>query len=356
MLRSLKMLFARQDDPYLGVDLDLARKMASVFWVMGALLTLALWPLSPPNDSGAIGSSGWAVGSVAIFVGVLFAYAIRARPSLWSFKLMLAAAYVGVVGISVMQWLAGGNGAPYLSLLLLPVLFISAIYPPRAMAIFLAAVGLSLAAPPIYDGLSGNAAAGAIAPLVLWTALSAAILLLMKTIRGQRIALRHEQERARKEARLDELTVIGNRRAFEETLDEEIARADRMGTPLSMAMGDIEHFKRINDEFGHLEGDRCLRGVAQAMDSELRTPDRVFRWGGDEFTLLLPGTDAEGANVVSGRVQAKVSAACRRPDNEPVWIHFAAAELRPNMTATELTEAADLALLAERAQDHRERA
>jgi GGDEF domain-containing protein len=92
------------------------------------------------------------------------------------------------------------------------------------------------------------------------------------------------------------------------------------------------------------------------MDSELRTPDRVFRWGGDEFTLLLPGTKGEGANVVIGRIQNKVSAACRRPDNEPVWIHFAAAELRPNMTATELTEAADLALMAERARDQRERA
>jgi diguanylate cyclase (GGDEF)-like protein len=353
MLRSLKLLFAKQDDPYLGVDLDLARKMASVFWVMGSLLTLALWPLSPPDN--AIGQTGWAVGSVAIFLGVLVAYAIRARPSLWSYRLMLAAAYLGVIGISVMQWLAGGNGAPYESLLLLPVLFISAIYPPRAMLVFLAVIGLGLAAPPTYDGLSGNAAATAIAPLVVWTALAAAILLLMKTIRGQRIAMRREEERAREEARLDGLTAIGNRRAFEEALDDEISRADRMGTPLSMAMGDIEHFKRINDEFGHLEGDRCLHRVAQAMDSELRTPDRVFRWGGDEFTLLLPGTEEDGANVLIGRVQAKVSAACRRPDNEPVWIHFAAAKLQLEMTATELTEAADLALMAERARDDRER-
>jgi diguanylate cyclase (GGDEF)-like protein len=355
MLRSLKLLIRTPEDPYLGVDLELARKMAGVFWVMGALLALALWPLSPPNDSGAIGSTGWAVGSSAVFVGVLMAYAIRARPSLWSFNLMLAAAYVGVVGISVMQWLAGGNGAPYVSLLLLPVLFISAIYPPRVMAIFLAAVGLSLAAPPIYDGLSGNAAAGAIAPLVLWTALSAAILLLMKTIRAQRVAMRNEEERARDEARLDPLTGICNRRGFEEAIVGEISRSDRMGTPLALAMGDIEHFKRINDEFGHLEGDQCLRRVAQAMESELRTPDQVFRWGGDEFVLLLPGTVKEDADVLIERVQNKVSAACRRPDNEPVWIHFAAAELQPEMTATELTEAADLALMAERSRDHRVR-
>jgi diguanylate cyclase (GGDEF)-like protein len=120
-------------------------------------------------------------------------------------------------------------------------------------------------------------------------------------------------------------------------------------------MGDIEHFKRINDEFGHLEGDQCLRRVAQAMESELRAPDQVFRWGGDEFVLLLPGTVKEDAEVLIERVQNKVSVACKRPDNEPVWIHYAAAQLQPQMTATELTEAADLALMAERARDHRVR-
>ncbi len=91
------------------------------------------------------------------------------------------------------------------------------------------------------------------------------------------------------------------------------------------------------------------------MDEELRTPDRVFRWGGDEFVLLLPGTAKEDADVVIERLQAKVAAACRRPDSEQIWIHFAAAELQPHMSATELTEAADLALMAERARDHRER-
>jgi diguanylate cyclase len=163
------------------------------------------------------------------------------------------------------------------------------------------------------------------------------------------------EELARAEARVDELTEIANRRAFEEALQDEISRAERMDTPLSMAMGDIDHFKSINDEFGHLEGDRCLNGVAQAMNSELRVPDRVFRWGGDEFVLLLPGADEDGAQAVIERLQAKVSAACRRPNDEPIWIHFAAAQLQPGMTAEDLRAAADLALMAERAQSHRER-
>jgi diguanylate cyclase (GGDEF)-like protein len=145
-----------------------------------------------------------------------------------------------------------------------------------------------------------------------------------------------------------------NRRAFDEALIDEISRAERMGTPLSLAMGDIDRFKRINDEFGHLEGDSALHSVAQAMEGELRIPDRVFRWGGDEFALLLPGTAKEGAGAVIERIQAKVCVACRRPDNGQIWIHFAAAELVPGMTPTELRGAVDLALMAERSRSTRE--
>jgi diguanylate cyclase (GGDEF)-like protein len=348
MVRALRQLLAKPRDPYLGVDQDLARNMAAVFWAIGSVLTLALWPLSPPDE--AIGGSGWAVGGVVVSLGLMAAYSIRARPSWWSYKRMLTAAYMGLAGISVMQWLAGGNGAPYVTLLLIPVLFVSAIYPPRVVLVFLAAVGVSLALPLAYDGVSAKGVAGAIAPFVLWIALSGAILVLMKTIRTQRMTMARGHEEAREEARLDELTGIGNRRAFEEALIEEMSRADRMGTQLSMAMGDIEDFKRINDEFGHLEGDKCLRRVAVAIVGELRSPDGVFRWGGDEFVLLAPGTSKEGAEVLTERLQAKVSAACRRPDGEAIWIDFGTAELRPDMTATELTEAADLALMAVRAR------
>jgi diguanylate cyclase (GGDEF)-like protein len=353
MVRSLRQLFAKPQVPYLGVDQDLARRMAAVLWAIGSLLTLALWPLSPPDE--AIDGSGLAVGGVVVSIGLLIAYSIRAQPSRWSFRLLLAAAYVGLAAISVMQWLAGGNGAPYVTLLLIPVLFVSAIYPPRVVLVFLAAVGVSLALPLLYDGANAKRVAGAVAPFVLWIALSGATLLLMRAIRAQRMTLAEGHEEARVEARVDKLTAIGNRRAFEEALIEEMSRADRMGTQLSMAMGDIEDFKRINDEFGHLEGDECLRSVATAIAGELRAPDGVFRWGGDEFALLAPGTGKEGAEALTERLQAKVSAACRRPGGEAIWIDFGTAELRPDMTATELTEAADLALMAVRARTARAR-
>jgi diguanylate cyclase (GGDEF)-like protein len=169
---------------------------------------------------------------------------------------------------------------------------------------------------------------------------------MMSGVRAQRLAMRRGEEQAREEARLDELTGIGNRRAFEETLDYEIARSSRLKGPLSIAMADIDSFKLINDEWGHLEGDQCLRRVSDSIVGELRTPDRCFRWGGDEFAIVLPGTDGAGAAQLADRLQNKVAAACRRPDNEAIQIRVGTAELDDGMSRQDLLAAADLALMA----------
>jgi diguanylate cyclase (GGDEF)-like protein len=354
MLGSLKLLFAKQADPYAGADLSLTKRLGSWFWMVNSVLAVALWPFSPLDRQ--TGDAGWLIGDALVLAAISFALALRSDRFKLGFTGVLVSCYVGAFGIAAMQWLAGGETAPYDGLLLNLVLLVAATNPLRRLAPFIGFVGLLLAAPLAYGGWEDATAAKVIAEFVIWTPLAMLVFLMMSNIRSQRLSMRRDEAQAREEARLDELTVIGNRRAFDEALVDEISRADRMNTPLSMAMGDIEHFKKINDEFGHLEGDRALHRVAQAMDGELRRPDRVFRWGGDEFVLLLPGTSKVDADVVIGRIQAKVCAACRRPDNEAIWIHFAAAELQPQMTATELTEAADLALMAERSQDHRERA
>ena len=352
-MNKLKPLFARREDPYWGLDDNLARTMAGVFNLIGVLFTVVLWPLSPVSEQ--IGNAGWAIGGGVTLLALLTAVLLLTRPSIWSYRSMAMLAFTSVVAISLGQWLAGGAGAPYENLLLVPVLFVCAIYPIRVGISFLALCGVALAAPLVYDRVTGDLAANAVGRFLLLIAVGAAVHYLLLQIRTQRVAMAEGEQDARTEARVDDLTEIGNRRSFLETLAEEISRADRMETPLSMAMGDIENFKHINDEFGHLEGDRCLNGVAHAMDSELRIPDRVFRWGGDEFVLLLPGTDKDGAQTVIERIQAKVSAACLRPDNAPISIHFAAAELDPEMSAEELCEAADLALMAERAPGLRAR-
>ncbi|MBS0349032.1 MAG: GGDEF domain-containing protein [Proteobacteria bacterium] len=107
----------------------------------------------------------------------------------------------------------------------------------------------------------------------------------------------------------DALTGIGNRRAFDGTLDLELRRAMRSGQPLSLLMIDVDHFKNFNDHFGHVEGDRCLQMVAKTLNvAVVRAADMVARYGGEEFVALLPGTDTAAAAQVAERLRAAVEA------------------------------------------------
>ena len=96
-------------------------------------------------------------------------------------------------------------------------------------------------------------------------------------------------------ARSDPLTGLPNRRVWAEQLPLELARAARRGQPITVALLDLDHFKRFNDERGHQAGDRQLRAVAAAWREELRDNDLLCRYGGEEFSLLLPQTTLEEA-------------------------------------------------------------
>ena len=174
---------------------------------------------------------------------------------------------------------------------------------------------------------------------------------LMSGVRAQRLALAADEARAREEARVDKLTGLRNRRAFDETLELEVERARRQENRLSVGMIDIHSFKRINDDWGHAEGDRCLREVAEAIAGAVRTPDLCFRWGGDEFAVILTGTGANDAAPLGTRLKGEVYSQCRRPDGEPMEIIFAVAELGESMPASELGEMAGMALTSAKAED-----
>ena len=93
----------------------------------------------------------------------------------------------------------------------------------------------------------------------------------------------------------DGLTNLPNRQQLDTLLNEEIARSQRSTRPLSILMLDIDYFKRINDDYGHLTGDSVLRGLASALSKRLRPSDRLGRYGGEEFCAILPDTPLEGA-------------------------------------------------------------
>jgi two-component system cell cycle response regulator len=108
-------------------------------------------------------------------------------------------------------------------------------------------------------------------------------------------------------ARTDPLTQLHNRRSLIERLSEEVERVRRYGLMLSVLMIDIDHFKAVNDTYGHLVGDEVLRGVARVLQREARTVDVVARYGGEEFVLVLPETGEDGATALAERIRQRVA-------------------------------------------------
>ena len=145
---------------------------------------------------------------------------------------------------------------------------------------------------------------------------------------------------------VDELTGVSNRRYFDEMLDKEIARARRYQRPLSLVMLDINHFKEYNDSRGHPEGDRLLRECAHAVKAQARVTDRVARYGGDEFVVILPETDASKSRLVVDKLRRVVQATL--PPVDGLGASIGCAELQPDMSAVSLLEAADQAMYREK--------
>jgi diguanylate cyclase (GGDEF)-like protein len=339
----LRSYFARTPDPYAGGDLDNAQRIGSVLFGLQVLLTAALLPLSPPTH--AIGNAGWIVAVAVIGAGAIVTVGMhRRRFASWS--ALLVSSYGAVAALEAMQWAAGGVQAPYERAILLPVFFVAAIHPPRRIVAFLGFVGLALMVPFIYDGWHSQAAGASAASLVILTGLSLGVNVPMSAIRAQRLAHAQDEAHAREEARVDALTGLHNRRAFDEALSDEVKLAKRVGIPLTVGMIDIVNFKAINDQWSPAEGDRCLREVAEALGASLRDPDQVFRWGGDEFALILTGTAAQDTATLSDRLSVIVSSACSRPDHAPIEIRFAVAQLQENETPSEVVEMAGLAMTA----------
>lgn len=118
--------------------------------------------------------------------------------------------------------------------------------------------------------------------------------------------LREQSEAFERQAREDTLTGLPNRRSFDEALTREFARAQRNGTPLAVALCDLDHFKALNDGYSHAAGDAALREVGELIRQSCRVSDVPARWGGEEFALLFPDTTREDAHAICERLRQAV--------------------------------------------------
>ncbi len=130
----------------------------------------------------------------------------------------------------------------------------------------------------------------------------------MKDMEAETEALRSRIDEERSQAKTDALTGIPNRLAWEERLEQEIARWKRFATPLVLVMWDVDHFKRINDRFGHKAGDKVLRTIAHVLADNVRETDFVARYGGEEFIQLMTGSSLEECLPVVEKLRSAIEA------------------------------------------------
>jgi diguanylate cyclase (GGDEF)-like protein len=210
-----------------------------------------------------------------------------------------------LLGAALLACVAGldastGNEISFSIFYLLPVSFAGALISRRAGVIFSV---LSAVLWGYIDVAIGRAFSAAWIPY--WnSAVRLAFFLLVNEL-IQRLLQAHVKQRAL--AREDPITGIANARVFAEHAQWAIALSRRSGRPFTLAYIDLDHFKQVNDKFGHSEGDRLLRTIALIMEHGARSSDFVARLGGDEFGILMPDTDAEQARALLERIAASVA-------------------------------------------------
>ncbi len=172
-------------------------------------------------------------------------------------------------------------------------------------------------------------------------ALAALMILTLVLARPLLRTFRWTEEQA-SEARIDALTGLANRRALEEILAAEISRAQRFAHQLAIVLLDLDRFKEINDSFGHAAGDVMLRAVSRLLTSLARQGDTVARWGGEEFVVVLPETDLEGAQRFAERLRRTIEA--HSVGDMQTSASCGVATMLPEDSVEELLGAADQAL------------
>ncbi|HWH95591.1 MAG TPA: GGDEF domain-containing protein [Baekduia sp.] len=334
-------------DHYAMLDSRLVARLAGFLYCAAGLIACVLLAIDPPT--GAIGGAGWLPAVATVLLGFAFGAAMLASTRPLPPVVLFAVALSGPLMLGTLQWLAGRQSS-YAELLILSAVWCAVVLPARRLAVAVAAQTVVVFLPiATHDWASSDMLSERVATLgVLW-ALGLVCFIHATRMRSVRRSLHAKAAAADSLARVDALTGLGNRRALDEALVTRAALVARTGQPLSALVGDLDGFKQINDRFGHHAGDRLLGQVAFAMRDVVRAPDSCFRWGGDEFVVLLHDVALAEAEEIAARVAAAVAERCATPAGRPVTVTFGAAEHVAGQPGTRLLAIADAALLAAKA-------
>lgn len=127
-----------------------------------------------------------------------------------------------------------------------------------------------------------------------------------RTLEIREIEVRAILAQAHELANTDVLTFLPNRRKIISSLQEEVIRSNRYGAPLAISILDLDHFKKVNDTYGHTAGDEVLRGVAARLREQIRHPDTLGRYGGEEFLIVLPNSEVQAAAEQASRLCQRI--------------------------------------------------
>jgi diguanylate cyclase (GGDEF)-like protein len=310
------------------LDMQERLRLARALTIVVGLLLAATLSLSTDAGWLVLAAAGVMVGIVA-----LGAWRVerRARPELWIFSstvvnIQLTLAF-GIV-------MTGGPRTFLVNTLAVPVIMVAARFSNRGLAVGAPVSGLLIVATTV--GVDPGYVASHPESLVVPLALVLCVAVYMR-------ALVASDVRHRAESTLDELTGLLNRRGLKPRFAEIAEQAVFTGEPVSLVVADIDHFKAINDHHGHAVGDAVLREVADAMRANLRTFELLYRLGGEEFLLLLPGAGAEDAADLAEKLRVAIEEL--RPSGLPVACSFGVATARhEQIVFAPLLRAADAAL------------
>ncbi len=271
-------------------DYKQMRITGTVEYLAGAITLTAATLLPDPDGSDHVPYL------VLALIGVLLAGLRFTSPQ--RLEVVRASIVIGFVYIAAIIAVARPVG-PTPFFFLWPMLTAAYFLGRRDLAMFTGAFAVSLAA-----GLFANGAAS-VTPVMFMPTFSVILIVscLVLALRERVDGLMGDLAYT---ASTDMLTDLPNRRTFEEACDRELERARRSGTPMSLAIFDLDHFKAINDRLGHAEGDRALKRFASILKEQCRVVDFPARIGGEEFALILSNADAEGAAIFAERLLARV--------------------------------------------------